>query len=131
MSTLKSSLFDLDNAFEILRTTLGSTWASTVVVTITEFGRKAASNSSAGTDHGTGFAMLLAGGAVAGGRVVVTWPGLSPTALYQGQDLSPTVDVRSVLSGILTQHMRLPMSAMSTIFPDASGISPMGGLVTA
>ena len=131
MSTLKSSLTDLDNAFDVLRTTLGAAWSSTVVVTITEFGRKAASNASGGTDHGTGFAMLLAGGAVAGGRVVATWPGLSPNALYQGQDLQPTVDVRSVLTGILTQHMRLPMSAMATIFPAAGGISPLRGLVTA
>ena len=131
MATLKTSLADLDNAFDVLRKNLGAAWANTVVVTITEFGRKAASNSSAGTDHGTGFAMLLAGGAVAGGRVVATWPGLSPTALYQGQDLYPTIDVRSVLSGILTQHMRLPASSMSTIFPGAGGISPLKGLVAA
>ncbi len=128
---LNIKLDELDKTFLALKTTLGSAWASTVVLTMTEFGRTAYANSGigGGTDHGTAFAMLLAGGAVAGGKVVTTWPGLGPSQLYQGRDLAPTVDFRSVVMGVLEGHMGLPASAMATIFPGAAGISAVGGLV--
>jgi uncharacterized protein (DUF1501 family) len=47
----------------------------------TEFGRTAAINGTRGTDHGTGAAAFLLGGAVAGGRVLADWPGLSRGAV--------------------------------------------------
>ena len=40
-------------------------------------GRTAAINGTRGTAHGTATAAFLLGGAVAGGRVIVDWPGLS------------------------------------------------------
>ena len=45
---------------------LGPAWDRTLVVAMTEFGRTARENGSGGTDHGTGGAALLAGGAVRG-----------------------------------------------------------------
>ena len=57
-----------------------------------KFGRTARENGSGGTDHGTGGAMLYAGGALRGGRVLGDWPGLD--ALYDDRDLMPTRDVR-------------------------------------
>ena len=62
---------------------------------MTEFGRTARENGTGGTDHGTGGAMILAGGAVRGGRVVADWPGLGDSDLYAGRDLLPTRDVRA------------------------------------
>ena len=59
-----------------------------------DFGRTVAENGTAGTDHGTGGAMILAGGALRGGKVYGDWPGLGQGALYQGRDLMPTADVR-------------------------------------
>lgn len=43
---------------------------------MTEFGRRIYENSSEGTDHGRGFAMLALGGRVRGGEVHGAWPGL-------------------------------------------------------
>jgi uncharacterized protein (DUF1501 family) len=128
---LNADLADLDGAFLQLKQSLGAAWSSTVVMTMTEFGRTAAANGgkTSGTDHGTGFAVLLAGGAVAGGQVYGTWPGLSASALYDGRDLAPTTDIRSIAMGILQQHLGLPASAMGTIFPGAS-LQPMNGLVS-
>jgi uncharacterized protein (DUF1501 family) len=78
-----------------LRERLGpQVWDQTAVLAMTEFGRTAAENGSAGTDHGTGGAMLAAGGAVRGGKVWGAWPGLSETALFERRDLMPTSDVR-------------------------------------
>ncbi|HWG72054.1 MAG TPA: DUF1501 domain-containing protein [Steroidobacteraceae bacterium] len=46
------------------------------MLVVTEFGRTAAMNGTRGTDHGTGGAAFLVGGAVRGGRVTADWPGL-------------------------------------------------------
>ncbi len=127
---LNTKLADLDGALLALKTSLGAAWANTVVMTMTEFGRTAACNGSAlaGTDHGTGFAVLLLGGAVNGGQIYGTWPGLSAAQLYQGRDLAPTTDIRSIAMGILQQHMGLPASSMGTVFPGAT-VQAMNGLV--
>ena len=39
--------------------------------------------------------MIVAGGAVKGGRVLGRWPGLAEAALYDRRDLMPTSDVRA------------------------------------
>jgi uncharacterized protein (DUF1501 family) len=78
-----------------LKAGLGPVWAQTTVMAITEFGRTARENGSRGTDHGTGGAMLVAGGAVRGGQVLGKWPGLADSDLYDARDLMPTADVRA------------------------------------
>ena len=104
---------------------LGEAWRETVVVLVTEFGRTAAHNGTGGTDHGTGSAALLFGGAVAGGRVIADWPGVKTAELYEGRDLMPTLDVRRLFAGLLSEHLRLPESAVAAALP---GVSPMQGL---
>lgn len=92
---LPRSLQGLADGILRLRDKLGpQVWDQTAVLAMTEFGRTAAENGSAGTDHGTGGAMLLAGGAVRGGKVWGAWPGLSEEALFERRDLMPTSDVR-------------------------------------
>jgi len=114
-----------------LRTALGPAWGETVVAVVTEFGRTAAPNGTGGTDHGTAAAAFLAGGAVAGGRVLSDWPGLASSDLYQGRDLAPTLDLRSVFRAVLEQHLALPADAVDrAVFPD-SRVRPLPGLVTA
>ena len=128
--TLATVLADIDASIGVLAATAVNAWANTVVMTITEFGRTAYINGCAGTDHGTGLAMFLAGGAVAGGRVIGTWPGLGSGQLLDGRDLAPTTDIRAVIMGVLRDHLGLSASSLATVFPNATGISPMDGLVT-
>src|SRR4029077_5214459 len=129
---LAGRLKALDQGLASLKQQLGSAWADTAVLLVTEFGRTAAINGARGTDHGTGAAALLLGGAVTGGRVVAgwagvwargrlpgagalaiaDWPGLSARALYQGRDLTPTLDLRSVFKGILAEHLGVPPRAL-------------------
>ncbi len=61
---------------------------------MTEFGRTVRENGSQGMDHGTGGAMILAGGAVKGRKVYGQWPGLDEADLYARRDLMPTADLR-------------------------------------
>jgi uncharacterized protein (DUF1501 family) len=84
----------LAKAITTLQAAAGPAWERTLVIVMTEFGRTARENGGGGTDHGTGGAALLSGGAVRGGRIYGDWPGLGEGALYENRDLMPTMDVR-------------------------------------
>lgn len=117
---LANRLDNLDKGLDTLRKQLGTVWSDTVVAIVTEFGRTVAVNGTRGTDHGTGTAAILAGGAVSGGAVRCDWPGLQKANLYQERDLMPTTDLRSIFKGILSEHLGLPDSLLETIvFPDS------------
>ncbi len=97
----------------------GPVWKHTAVVAVTEFGRTARMNGAGGTDHGTGGAMLLAGGAVRGGRVIADWPGLSEADLYQRRDLMPTRDLRAHLGWMIRGLFGVEARRVEeAIFPD-------------
>ncbi|TPL98538.1 DUF1501 domain-containing protein [Mesorhizobium sp. B2-3-10] len=127
---LASLLGGLDGAFEEFKKGLGERWKDTAIVTITEFGRTARINGTVGTDHGTGTVVLLAGGAIKGGRVIADWPGLKPAQLYQQRDLAPTSDVRAVLKGLLADQFGLSASVLGEkVFPDSGAVKPMMNLI--
>ncbi len=127
---LAGRLAALDAGLRMLKEQLGPVWDDTAVLLATEFGRTAAINGTRGTDHGTGTAAFLLGGAVKGGRVITDWPGLSTRSLYQGRDLMPTLDLRSVLKGVMQEHLQVPGRALdSTVFPDSQAAKALTGLV--
>jgi uncharacterized protein (DUF1501 family) len=129
---LAARLGELDAGLAALREELGPAGQDTAVLLLTEFGRTAAVNGTRGTDHGTATAAFLLGGAVEGGRVIADWPGLSARALYQGRDLAPTLDVRSVLKGVLSDQLAVPQRALEQdVFPDSASARPLRGLIRA
>lgn len=73
------------------------------VLVQTEFGRRTYENSSMGTDHGRGFAMMALGAAIAGGTVHGDWPGLAKQQkdIIGPAGLEIAYDYRSVLSELL------------------------------
>jgi len=120
----------LDGAIAAIETNMGPVWDQTAVAVITEFGRTARINGTAGTDHGTATVALLAGGALKGGRVIADWPGIGDKDLHDGRDLKPTTDLRAVLKGLLRDHLRVDERALATsVFPGSEAVKPMGGLV--
>src|SRR5215469_10817902 len=127
---LASRLGELDTGLATLHEELGTAWKDSAVLLVTEFGRTAAINGTRGTDHGTATVAFLLGGAVAGGHVITDWPGLSARALYQGRDLAATLDLRSVLKGLLSEHLAVPAHALERdVFPDSAAARPLRGLV--
>jgi uncharacterized protein (DUF1501 family) len=127
---LAGRLAALDAGLRTLKEELGPAWADTAVVLATEFGRTAATNGTRGTDHGTATAAFLLGGAVQGGRVLADWPGLSAHSLYQGRDLKPTTDLRSVLKGVLSDHLLVSSSVLETsVFPNSADARPIKDLL--
>ncbi|MDE3122367.1 MAG: DUF1501 domain-containing protein [Paracoccaceae bacterium] len=108
----------LANTILTLRHGLGPVWKKTTLIAMTEFGRTAWENGSGGTDHGTGGAMILAGGAIRGGKVYGRWPGLSETALFERRDLMPTADVRSYAAWTMRRLYGVDKGVLErTIFP--------------
>lgn len=97
---------------------------------VTEFGRTVAVNGTRGTDHGTATCAFLTGGAVNGGKVIADWPGLASASLYQGRDLAPTLDLRSVFKGVLATHLSINEGDLeSRVFPGSRSAKPLEGLI--
>ncbi|GAB1342065.1 DUF1501 domain-containing protein [Gemmatimonas sp.] len=102
---------------------LGAFWADVMdtgypvsTVAVSEFGRNAGENGSAGTDHGRGTVMFAMGRGIAGGRVFTAgWPGLEVAQLEDRRDLRVTLDYRDVLAEIVQR--RLENTNIGYVFP--------------
>ena len=78
---------------------------STLILQFSEFGRRVSENGSAGTDHGAGGIMMLAGGSVRGG-IYGTTANLNPdpsnpTLENNGGDVRYETDFRSVYAKVI------------------------------
>jgi uncharacterized protein (DUF1501 family) len=102
---------------------LGDRFADVVVVTMSEFGRTAAENGNAGTDHGHGGVMMVLGGPVRGGAVYGKWPGLQQEQLFEQRDLAVTTDFRDVLGELVRDHLK---QKPDTVFPGHQMAAPIG-----
>jgi len=91
------ALGQLSDTILTLRSGLGPVWDKTAVLCLTEFGRTARENASAGTDHGTAAPVFAIGGQVAGGL-----SGRRPALdqLVDG-DLAYTTDYRTLYAATL------------------------------
>jgi uncharacterized protein (DUF1501 family) len=127
---LAGLLRGLDGALAAFETGLKDRWKDTVVMAVTEFGRTARVNGTVGTDHGTGTVVFMVGGAVRGGRVIADWPGLKLENLHEQRDLKPTMDLRAVTKGVLTDLFGVSGPVLAEkVFPGTEGLAPVKGLV--
>ncbi|MEM8591265.1 MAG: DUF1501 domain-containing protein [Pseudomonadota bacterium] len=111
-------LRELADTILLLKAGLGDHWGQTAVLVMTEFGRTVRVNGTGGTDHGTGGAMILAGGAVRGGRSFGRWPGLDETDWLSRRDLMPTRDIRAYAGSAMGSLFGItPSEIERTIFP--------------
>ena len=75
-----------------------------VVMTYSEFGRRAMENGARGTDHGSAASHLMLGGSLAGGHI-----GHKPNlvGLSKG-NIKHDIDYRSLYDWVLSQHLEVP-----------------------
>ena len=112
------SLSRLERTILRLKEKLGPVWGTTTVLAMTEFGRTVRENGTKGTDHGTGGLMVMAGGAVRGGKVYGRWPGLAEGDLYDQRDLQPTGDVRAYAAWAMAAAYGLDARVLEgSVFP--------------
>ena len=127
---LATQLKGLDAMIGALQAGLGPVWDDTLVLVATEFGRTVAINGTGGTDHGTGTAAMLFGGAVKGGRVLADWPGLATANLYEARDLKPTTPLDAFIGGAVAAHFAVePSRAMAALFPASAKTAAIDGLL--
>ncbi|MDS9466149.1 DUF1501 domain-containing protein [Paracoccus sp. MBLB3053] len=108
----------LSGAILALREGLGENWGRTTVLAMTEFGRTVRENGSSGTDHGTGGALIMSGGAIRGGRAYGDWPGLGEGQLYADRDLMPTRDIRAYAGWAMRGLFGTELAAIEqSVFP--------------
>jgi uncharacterized protein (DUF1501 family) len=108
----------LATALDTFAADLGAELDRTLVLVLSEFGRRALENGSGGTEHGRGGALLALGGGVRGGRVLLRgarWPGLAPEQLIKERDLAVTTDYRDAFAEVLRRHMGV--SDLAPVFP--------------
>ena len=121
-----NTLRTLDAMLDALREGLmpGDLWQRSVVVVATEFGREVAVNGTLGTDHGTGGAAFVLGGAVRGGRVIADWPGVAKAQRNEGRDLRITTDLRAALRPLLAEQLRVTRRALdNTVLPGSGAVA--------
>jgi len=131
---LATQLGNLDQLVGGLRAGLGegagNAWRQSAILVATEFGRTVAVNGTGGTDHGTGAAAMLIGGAVEGGRVVADWPGLAPASLLDGRDLQPTLALDTLIAQTCAELFGLdPERTARALFPNGTRGKPLGRLL--
>ncbi|NDY90908.1 DUF1501 domain-containing protein [Ideonella sp. TBM-1] len=114
---LADRLADLSSGLQRLSATLGSAWADTVVIVISEFGRTFKENGNRGTDHGHGGLIWLLGGGLHGGRVAGEQVPVRWRHLHEQRDLPVLNDYRQVLGGVLARQHGLDAAAASRLFP--------------
>lgn len=114
---LARNLSQLGKGLAALQAGLGSAYADTAIVVLSEFGRTVHENGNGGTDHGHGNVMWVLGGNVKGGKIYGKWDGLERDRLYQGRDVPITTDFRDVIHPILERHLSLNQSQLARVFP--------------
>jgi uncharacterized protein (DUF1501 family) len=113
---LSNRLREFGDSIAALYRDLGDRMRNVVILSMTEFGRSVRQNGSGGTDHGRGSCLFVAGGAVKGGKVYGTWPGLTREQLFEDRDVAVTTDFRDVFAEILVKHMGA--RDVSKVFPN-------------
>jgi uncharacterized protein (DUF1501 family) len=62
--------------------------------------------------------------------VVADWPSLSASALYEGRDLAPTLDLRVVMKSVLRDHLGIDAGYLEReVFPDSRKLPWLDALV--
>ena len=124
---ISRALGQLSDTILTLRAGLGPEWDKTAVLCLTEFGRTVRENGNKGTDHGTGGAMIFAGGAMRGGQFAGEWPGLAEVDLYDRRDLMPLTDVRAHAGWVMRGLFGLDRGLVErTVFPGLDLGSDLG-----
>lgn len=116
----------LAQSLDALAKGLGERMNETTILVLSEFGRTVRQNGTNGTDHGHGNVAMLLGAGVKGGRVAGEWPGLDPSARYEGRDLAITTDFRDIIADVLEHRFKLSDKNLARVLPAMDRRTPVG-----
>jgi uncharacterized protein (DUF1501 family) len=115
--TLAANLDSLGRGLVSLSRELGTEWANTVVVVVSEFGRTFRENGNKGTDHGHGSTYWIAGGSIDGGRIIGRQQSVATATLFQNRDLPVLNEYRSLLAALVGGMWNLSTAQREQVFP--------------
>ncbi|HTY98911.1 MAG TPA: DUF1501 domain-containing protein, partial [Rhodocyclaceae bacterium] len=117
-AVLARQLRALGDGLVRLKSALGDTeWRRTRLAVMSEFGRTARENGTGGTDHGHGGLFFVAGGSVAGGRMLGDFAGLADAALNEQRDLPVLADWRDLLAACMGEVCGIGDRTLDAVFP--------------
>jgi uncharacterized protein (DUF1501 family) len=96
---------DFASGINALYYDLGQRMDDVIILTMTEFGRTAKQNASAGTDHGNASSWFAIGNSVQGG-IYGDWPGLQLDQLYRERYLAHNIEYTDIFAEILINHLQ-------------------------
>lgn len=114
---LAGRLDELGRGLTAFADELGTQWANTTVVVVSEFGRTFRENGNRGTDHGHGSVYWVLGGNVRGGRIAGEQVRVEAATLFQNRDFPVLNEYRRLLSGIFGRLYGLTPAQLSSVFP--------------
>ena len=102
-------------------------WNDTVIIVISEFGRRNFENGSNGTDHGHGNPVMVFGGGVNGG---VYGPDVTDTLINDERWMPFNgVDFRDIYREIISGHLGVGSDDVAQIFPEMQASTQTFGIV--
>jgi uncharacterized protein (DUF1501 family) len=116
--TLATNLANLGRGLQVFSQSLGTEWANTVVVVLSEFGRTFRENGNRGTDHGHGTVYWVLGGSISGGVIAGEQQPVSRASLFQDRDYPVLNDYRGVLGGLFRSLWGLSKDQSARVFRD-------------
>jgi uncharacterized protein (DUF1501 family) len=119
---LANNLDNLGRGLAALAEGMGSDWANTVVVVVSEFGRTFRENGNRGTDHGHGSVYWVLGGSIAGGQVAGRQVRVERATLFQDRDYPVLNNYRDWLGGLFRRLWTLSPTQLERVFPGAEPI---------
>ncbi|MFK5984859.1 MAG: DUF1501 domain-containing protein [Pseudomonadota bacterium] len=122
--TQANRLNNFSSGIHALYHDLGQNMDDVVILTMTEFGRTAKQNASAGTDHGNASSWFVIGNSVRGG-IYGDWPGLQTEQLYRERYLAHNIEYTDVFAEVLVNHLQ--NTNLSSVLP-GQNYQPIGFL---
>ena len=97
-------------------------WDDVVLMTYSEFGRRARQNASDGTDHGTAGPQFVMGGAVKGGVFYGQFPNLAMGGPDDASDYGAWIPTTSFdqYGATLARWFGVPLASLTKVFPALS-----------
>ncbi|WLT31902.1 DUF1501 domain-containing protein [Geothrix sp. PMB-07] len=114
---LNGNLGNLGKGLAAFAEEMGSAWARTTVVVISEFGRTFRENGTRGTDHGHGSVAWILGGGVKGKRVAGEQIAIERKTLFQDRDYPVLNEYRALMGGLFRRIYGLSEAQANQVFP--------------
>lgn len=116
---LAGKLSELGQGLATFAEEMGTHWAHTTVVVLSEFGRTFRENGNRGTDHGHGTAYWVLGGSVRGRRIAGEQLAITPQTLFQNRDWPVLNDYRALMGGLFARLWGLSNAQLDAVFPNS------------